>query len=204
MRTVYYIGGSPCSGKSTVAEKLAEIHNLYYFKVDNYLEGFLQKGADLGYEICIKQSGMSFVEMWMRDPVLQCAEELELYREMFPFAMQELSSIHDERAIIAEGAAFLPELMHKAGIDANHYISVTPSKEFQMEYYSKREWIPHYLEGCSDKETAFRNWMDRDALFAENVRKQCEAYSYKSIINDGSKSIDELLYIIQSHFGLMK
>ena len=32
--TVYYIGGSPCSGKSTVAEALAARYGLTYFKAD--------------------------------------------------------------------------------------------------------------------------------------------------------------------------
>lgn len=44
--------------------------------------------------------------------------------------------------------------------------------------------------------------MDRDVLFAENVRKQCEDYGYESIINDGSKTVDEMLHMIRVHFGL--
>ena len=35
----YFIGGSPCSGKSTVAEILAKKYDLYYFKVDDFLDG---------------------------------------------------------------------------------------------------------------------------------------------------------------------
>lgn len=31
---IYYIGGSPCSGKSTVAEALAQQYGLAYFKAD--------------------------------------------------------------------------------------------------------------------------------------------------------------------------
>lgn len=35
MINTYYIGGSPCSGKSTIAEILSKKYN---FKVDNFLE----------------------------------------------------------------------------------------------------------------------------------------------------------------------
>lgn len=38
MINTYYIGGSPCSGKSTIAEILSKKYNLYNFKVDNFLE----------------------------------------------------------------------------------------------------------------------------------------------------------------------
>lgn len=202
MSKIYYIGGSPCSGKSTVAEILARTYHLYYFKVDDYLEKYMQEGALQGCEICKKVSGMSPEEIWMRDPATQCIEELQIYREIFPFILKDLSDLQEERDIITEGAAFLPELMYWTGVNGSEYISVTPSKEFQIEHYSKREWVPYVLEGCSDKELAFRNWMDRDVLFAENVRKQCEDYQYKSILNDGSRTVGELLNMVQIHFGL--
>lgn len=36
MTDIYYIGGSPCSGKSTVAEMIAEKYGFHYYKVDFY------------------------------------------------------------------------------------------------------------------------------------------------------------------------
>lgn len=87
----------------------------------------------------------------------------------------------------------MPRLMKQENISDSRYICITPTKEFQVEHYKKREWIPYILEGCSDKEKAFENWMNRDALFAEDVRKQCEAANYKSMITDGTVSIDEML-----------
>ena len=38
MIDTYYIGGSPCRGKSTIAEILSKKYNLHYFKVDDYLD----------------------------------------------------------------------------------------------------------------------------------------------------------------------
>lgn len=52
--------------------------------------------------------------------------------------------------------------------------------------YSQREWGHFVLEGCSDKEKAFENWMERDVLFAEEVRRQCERERFMSIVNDGA------------------
>lgn len=34
---IYYIGGSSCAGKSSVAEIFSQKYGLYYFKVDDYL-----------------------------------------------------------------------------------------------------------------------------------------------------------------------
>ena len=66
MKEIYYMGGSPCSGKSTAAEILAERYGLYYFKVDDYLEKYINDGAAAGMEICSRQSKMSPEEIWMR------------------------------------------------------------------------------------------------------------------------------------------
>ena len=41
MEGLYIIGGSPCSGKSTIAEMIAEKYDFNYFKVDDYLEQYI-------------------------------------------------------------------------------------------------------------------------------------------------------------------
>lgn len=204
---IYYIGGSPCSGKSTIAEIIAEKYNLYYYKVDDFLDDFIARGAEKGYEICAKQSKLSFEQIFMKEPELLCKEELEIYCEMFEFIKEDIQDIcleNGEKGIIAEGAAFLPELMRQEGVLNNRYISITPTKEFQVEHYRKREWLPHILEGCSDKEKAFENWMNRDALFAEDVRRQCKESGYASLVTDGTVSINVMSESVCKNFELEK
>ncbi|MBE5983493.1 MAG: shikimate kinase [Paenibacillaceae bacterium] len=59
MAKIYWIGGSPCSGKSTIAEIISNRYGLYYFKVDDYLEKYANYGFLLNLEICRKQSIMN-------------------------------------------------------------------------------------------------------------------------------------------------
>lgn len=63
-----------------------------------------------------------------------------------------------------EGAAFLPALMRYIGVDEENYVCIVPTEEFQYFHYKQRPWVPHVLEGCSNNELAFENWMKRDAL----------------------------------------
>ena len=44
--------------------------------------------------------------------------------------------------------------------------------------------------------------MDRDILFAQEVRRQCREEGYSVIINDGSIPIDEMAGSIAARFGL--
>ena len=203
MTSIYFIGGSPCSGKSTVAEILAEKYDLYYFKVDDFLEEYTKIGAAKGCEICKKQEEMSPEEIWMREPQLQCEEEFTFYEEVFEFVMADLKKIN-AKGIITEGAAYLPKLMKAKGISSDQYLAITPTAEFQIEHYKQREWVPYVLEGCSDKEKAFSNWMNRDILFAKEVQRQCAAEQYHSIINDGNVTVEQMVEKVVACFGLGK
>lgn len=199
---VYYIGGSPCSGKSTVAEALSERYGLHYFKVDDYLDRYMQLAADARKPYCSKALRLTPEQIWMRQPTVQCEEELRIYEEIFEYILADLESIDCQNGIITEGAAYLPALAKMAGIPMNRYISITPTKEFQVFHYSKREWVPYVLAECSNTEKAFANWMDRDALFALAVQQQCAELGYTSLINDGTASVDALTDRVIAHFGL--
>lgn len=204
MIDIYYIGGSPCSGKSTVAEVLSKKYDLHYFKVDDYLDKYMKKGALYKKEICLKVEAMTPEEIWMRDPLVQCEEELLIYEEIFEFILEDLKQINCKNGIITEGAAYLPKLAKYFNIPVGRYISITPSKEFQIFHYSKREWVPYVLAECSDKKKSFENWMNRDVLFAEAVQQQCKELRYVSLINNGELSVEELVDKVVSHFGLEK
>jgi len=199
---IYYIGGSPCSGKSTTAEILSKRYGLYYFKVDDYLDGYMEQGAAKGYEICKKQTEFSSDQIWMRDPKIQCIEEIQWYEEVFEFAQKDLQAITSTKGIITEGAAFMPKLMKKIGVPNNRYLSLTPTKEFQLFHFKQREFVPYILRNCSDPQEAFNNWMGRDILFAKEMQKQCNEEGYKSIINNGQFLIEDMVDMIAIHFGL--
>lgn len=202
MIKTYYIGGSPCAGKSTIAEMLSQKYDLYYFKVDDFLIGYTELGALKGYPICKKTVEMDAEQIWMRDPLLQCREELKFYEEVWEYVLADLRKINCKNGIITEGAAFVPKLIKQLGVPDNRYISITPTKEFQVFHFKNRDFVPYVLKGCRDTEKAFYNWMDRDILFAEEVQKQCRENKYVSIVNDGSAGIDELADRVAAHFKL--
>ena len=199
---IYYIGGSPCAGKSSVAEILSKKHDLYNFKTDDFLDRYMQTGARKGYSVCRKVTSMNAEQVWMREPLIQCREEFDIYREIFEFVATDLKLIDWKGGIITEGAVYLPELMKQSGIPDSRYISITPAKEFQITHYRERDFVPLVLEGCSDKEKAFRNWMDRDILFAQEIQRQCQKENYVSVVNDGTMEMDELANLVATHFEL--
>lgn len=199
---IYYIGGSPCSGKSTIAQELAVKYGLHYFKVDDHLEKYMKMGAADGKPCCANVEKMNSDQIWMRDAIVQCDEELKIYEEIFEYVQMDLQNADCKKNMITEGAAHLPGLVKRLHIPVDRYLSITPTKAFQVFHYSKREWVPFVLSECSDQTKAFENWMERDALFAKEVQRQCAEAGYVSVINDGKVPVEEMIEMVAAHFGL--
>lgn len=202
MTTIYYIGGSPCAGKSTVSEILSKKYGLYYFKTDDFLDRYTKAGAAQGSPICKKNLELDAEQIWMRSPQLQCDEEFAYYKEIFEFLEADLKQLPHKNGILTEGTAYVPAIMKQSGIPYNRYIAITPAEAFQISHYKKRTFVPYVLEGCRDKERAFSNWMDRDLLFAKEVQRQCLEENYAFIVNDGSIGLDAFAAQVAEHFGL--
>lgn len=196
-KKILVLGGSPCSGKSTIAEMIAREYGAHYFKVDDLLGEFMARAAAEGKEICQRYQGLSPDEIWLEDPAMQCRDEFLIYEEIAPYFFEKLEQI-DEEIIVTEGAGYTPEVMKKhACIDQPdapeiYYVAIVPTPEFQIEHYRQREWIKYVLADCSDKEKAFDNWMQRDILFGKQVNEECDAMGIPCFVNDGSQTIEEL------------
>lgn len=198
----YILGGSPCSGKSTLAQQLSQKFKLPYYKVDDHQEAHAQRIDPILHPTMSKYAAMSWNEIWMRPIPDQVAEEFVFYRERFEMIHEDLGEFDATKPIILEGAAYLPELIAQHGADPRRVVYLVPTKEFQLHYYRQRPWIHSILQACTDPEQAFANWMQRDHLFGQEILRQAEAYGYKTILVDGRRTIAEQLAEVEKQFKL--
>lgn len=82
----------------------------------------------------------------------------------------------------------MPHLVKELECPTSSYLCLTPIADFQKKHYTQREWVPYILEGTTNPEQAFENWMQRDILFAQMVRKEAMKLGYSSFVTDGSQS----------------
>lgn len=197
-----FIGGSPCSGKSTIAAALAERYNFAYYKIDDYEGEHINRSDSRQHTIMHKWKNPVWDDIWMRPPDIQVSEELQFYEERFSMILEDLHQFSEKDQIITEGAALLPDLMYKANVSVDRAIYLIPTKEFQVEYYSKRSFIKGILSQCSNPEKAFFNWMERDYRFGKKIALQAKSLGYEVILVDGEKTIDENYELVCKHFGL--
>ena len=187
---LYMIGGSPCSGKSTLASLLARKYDSLHIKLDDLLDEMMSQASVDSRPICLLRQDRNPEQIWMRNPEEMADEEWRFYEEIFPYVKSYLIKDQD-KALLVEGAGLLPHLIKSLEEPAVSYLCLTPTADFQKKHYKQREWVPYVLEGTSNPEQAFENWMQRDILFAQMVRKEAQKLGYPSLMTDGSRSEKE-------------
>ena len=161
----------------------------------------IETAASRGGIACTAVRKLTSDGIWLREPSIQCEEEFQIYSELAPLIFDKIAQLNND-FIITEGAAYTPQVMSSR--NAGSYITIVPSPEFQISRYKEREWVQYVLADCSDKEKAFDNWMQRDVLFAERVKAECEKSRIPCIVNDGSRSVDELCQIVKKSLDIAR
>jgi hypothetical protein len=196
----FYIGGSPCAGKSTIADLLARRHDLHAFHCDEGAEPRLALVRRSPSQAIRQLVALPDCDRLSRPPAWQAEQEVNFYREQFPYLLEELRTA--PRPGVAEGADLLPELLHQAGIPFARAVWVVPTPRFQLEHYARRPWAHDYVAACPDPPAAFANWMERDARFAGHVAAQAARLGGKLLVVDGSRPVDDVAAEVARHFGL--
>lgn len=196
---VLWMGGSPCSGKSSMAALLCERYDLAYYQCDAHFDAHQQAATPADHPRLHALGGMTWDAIWMRPVAAQVADELVIYREEFGLILDDLRALPPDRPILAEGAALLPELVAPL---AGAGVWVVPTPDFQLAQYRQREWIHGILAQCADPDQAFHNWMARDAGFAEVVTAQATARDLPVIMVDGRATIAENAAAAAAYLGL--
>ena len=198
---IYWLGGSPCSGKSSIAEYLVRDFGFQYYKCDDHLDEYIDRGVLLNIPVMKRLKTFTTDEMWLRDVDDQVQITVDYYMATFDMILKDLEdkNFEDEKVVV-EGAAIMPVLVKSHKINPNRYVCMVPSRDFQLEKYAERAWAYDRLMDSSDPNQCFKNWMERDCRFAERIKKEAKGYGLNSIVVDGIKSIDENYEIVKRFF----
>lgn len=189
---IIWIGGSPCSGKSTIAERLCDDFDFDYYKCDDHLDRFLQLGVEMKKPIMLKFSAMDINQTWIERSVdEQVRDEVEFYEVAFEIILNDLASRQSTKPLVVEGAACMPSNIAKHNICKENYICIVPTSQFQNAQYARRDWVNSYLSSCRDINLAFTNWMKRDEIFAQKVLSDAQQMKLKYLLVDGNATIEE-------------
>lgn len=198
----FWIGGSPCAGKSSVTNLLAAQFGLTTYHVDDHFNRHAQHLDPIRQPALTRWLAASWNQRWMQPPDQLLREVIDCYQEHMTLVLEDLFASATDASLLVEGSALIPQRLGEMDVPVNHAIWLVPTAEFQRNYYSQRTWIKGILRQCDAPEQAFENWMERDSRFAHWVAEQARKFGYPVLIVDGAESIEEIAHRVAAHLGL--
>src|SRR5262245_35481511 len=108
---VLWIGGAPDSGKTTVAEILAERHGLQLYQCDETDLTHQERLAETKHEYRVLIAA-SMDKVWLEpEPEVLVQRALQLFQDRFPLVIEDLLAMPKSPKIVAEGFGLLPDLV---------------------------------------------------------------------------------------------
>lgn len=200
---VLWLGGSPCSGKSTIAGRISARFGHRIYDCDDAWFRHGETASPALQPVLYRLARATAEEVWLERAVeQQVREAIASYHELFPLIVADLFALPTESPIIAVGAALLPDLVSAAGIPLDRALWMIPTEPFQRHHYGLRDWRHDVLRATTDPEHAWENWMRRDATFAREVARQSEERGGQVILVDDARTIDEIEREVLGHFRL--
>jgi hypothetical protein len=199
---VFWLGGSPCAGKTSVSDFLAARFDLDVYRVDEAFEVHAQTLDPELHPTLTKWRASSWDQRWMQPLETLVQDVVACYQEHFTLILADILSLPQDRPLLVEGTALLPRQVAGVVADRSRAIWLVPTADFQTEHYARRGWVPSVLEQCVDGEAAFRNWMERDAEFARRLTAEVSALGLELLRVDGKQTAEETARAVASHFRL--
>jgi 2-phosphoglycerate kinase len=202
LEDVFWLGGSPCSGKSSISESIANRFGLDVYHVDEVFETHARLLDPLRHPALTKWSKSSWNQRWMQPVESLVGEVITCYREHFTLVLEDIVSLPKRKSLLVEGAALLPAQVAKVLSDPSRAIWLIPTADFQRAHYSGRQWAQDIVSQCSDPEGAFHNWMERDIRFARWIEAETRANHFQLFRVDGNRTIEQNAQVVAMHFQL--
>jgi len=194
---IIWLGGSPCAGKCSIADSLAEEYGFTVYRCDEAYVQHAEQIDPVRQPVWARLNSLDCDGLWMRPVDQQVTEKIAFYREEFPMILDDLARYPADQTVIAEGAALLPELIDEFIAAPRRAVWIVPTAEFQLTHYARRAWTANNLAGCTDRDAAWRNWMERDIGFARHVAHTAIERSYDLMTVDGAQSLEANIATVQ-------
>lgn len=199
---VYWLGGSPCSGKSSITEILANEYNLQRYHVDEAFQQHIDDFTKEMYPMNWKWTHTPWEQLWAQPSQILFEQAVIAYSEHLRFVFEDLEHIPGK--VIVEGTSLLPDCIKPLLIDDSQALWMVPTDYFQRTTYPIRgPFVSQIMNQCRDPEQALTNWMDRDVAFARWIEQRTASLDLTCIMVDGATSIAENAAFVSDYFHLV-
>jgi 2-phosphoglycerate kinase len=196
---VYWIGGSPAGGKSTLARRLAERYGLQLYVTDDVMREHASRCSAPHLD---RFKAMTMDERWLTRSPRTMLETFHWFRgEAFHLIVEDLLSVPAGTRVVAEGFRLLPHLVAPLLADRRRAVWLLPTAEFREAAHEARgsTWtIPNLT---SDPGRAKANLDERDAMFTDRLTRETARLSLPVLRLEPGVTRDEVFDRVSRMFG---
>lgn len=208
MKHVYWMGGSPCAGKTTIAQIIAQEYGWQVYHIDRHVESYLNRAEPEKHPFLTSYTQIGLQKFLPLPPEDQLERVKNMSTEQFQFILEDIAEMASDKPILVEGANMRVEDVASMMADTSHAIWLVPTEAFQLEVYPRRgTWVHdvlrhHFAE--DERVDVFERWMQRDILMAQWTAAQARLHNIQVILVDGEKSLLENAETVMKCFKLIK
>lgn len=207
---VFWIGGPPDGGKSTVAALIAsaidgETYHFDRHEMDHLRratpERFPHNAALFRRVEDLSEAG--FVEeTWVAHSVADMARTTRLiWEERLPLVIEDLLAMPTDTPIIAEGPGFFPTTIEPLLSRPQQAIWLLPSAAFKRASHARRQKTA-FRDLTSNPGLALDNHITRDLLLTETYRQELTSSTLSWIEITGRDPAEVIARQVMAQFGL--
>jgi len=187
----FWLGGSACAGKTSVARLLAAEHGLTLYSCDDSFEEHRRRADPVRHPDFHRMMDMPMEKLWARPVEAQAAELLRFYRDELDMVFEDLEGLAGP--VLVEGVGLLPERIVEICPDRRRVLLLISTPEFRRQAYLKRgPLVRKLLSQCRDPEKAFIRWMERDDKIAQRLATGARRYGLKVLKINGRQTVEEV------------
>lgn len=209
MTRIYWMGGAPCAGKTTISHIISQEFGWHIYHVDRHIEKYLHRAIENAHPALTAYKKMGLQKFLLQTPQAQLDHVIAMHHEQATFMHADIAELTEdiETPILVEGATLIPDDIAQKQASPQHSIWLVPTEQFLLHTYPKRgSWVQEVLRRYEKSEKgvqAFENWMMRDAQFARHITQQVQPYAMKLLTVDGTRPLLDNAEIVMRHFGLL-
>ena len=199
LKHVYWLGGSSCAGKSTIARLFADELGFELYAIDPKWFGDHLHAADPerhpGMVKYRESLGPTLPEIFNTVPVDDLVEsQINFFIEEFEMIVDDLYELPKDRPILAEGTALLPPQVGQI-TDPNRAIWLVATESFERKIRQER------IEKDSNERFIPAPWFDNLIAWSSKRRartvSEAQELGLEVLETDGSRSIENTFEMIK-------